>query len=145
MAEQVPAAPLQNQVQDVIDVALAPAVPAPGPVFAAPVAQVENRPPAAADNVAQNAPPEVTVPNVLIPSLFFSFLSTRVPFLSWFSKRCLLYFGRHSSFRLGAHGGSSFCYAQVCSHLCGSLAFCKVLCGLKACNNPVWKIVFCRR
>ena len=91
MAEQVPAAPLQNQVQDVIDVALAPAVPAPEPVFAAPVAQVENRPPAAADNVAQNAPPEVTVPNVLIPSLFFSWLSTRVPFLSWFSYRCLLY------------------------------------------------------
>ena len=60
MAEQVPAPPLPNQVQDVVNVAQVPAVPAPEPVL---VAQVEKRPPAAADNVAQNAPPEVTVPN----------------------------------------------------------------------------------
>ena len=63
MAEQVPAPPLPNQVQDVVNVGPAPAVPAPEPVLAAPVAQVENRPSAAVDNVAQNAPPEVTVPN----------------------------------------------------------------------------------
>ena len=49
-----------------VNVAPAPAVPAPEPVLAAPVAQVENWLPAAVENAA----PEVTIPNRLIPSLF---------------------------------------------------------------------------
>ena len=63
MAGKVLAAPVPKQVQDVVNAAPAPAIPAPEPVLAAPVAQVENRPPSAADNVAQNAAPEVTIPN----------------------------------------------------------------------------------
>ena len=70
MAKQMSAPPLPNQVQDVVNVAPAPTVPATEPVLAAPVPQVGNWPPTAADNVAQNAPPEVTIPNFLIPSLF---------------------------------------------------------------------------
>ena len=70
MAEQVPAPPAPNHLQDVVNVAPSPAVPAPEPVLAAPLAQVENRLPVAVDNVAQNAAPEVTTPNLLIPSLF---------------------------------------------------------------------------
>ena len=57
MAGQVLAAPVPKQVQAI------PAIPAPEQFLAAPVAQVENRPPSAADNVAQNAAPEVTIPN----------------------------------------------------------------------------------
>ena len=64
MAEQVPAPPAPNQVQDVVNVAPAPAVPALEPVLAAPVAQVENRLPAAVNNVAQNAAPDVTILNL---------------------------------------------------------------------------------
>ena len=55
MAEQVPAPPAPYQdvdVQDVVNVAPAPAVPAPEPVLAARLAQVENRLPFAVDNVA---------------------------------------------------------------------------------------------
>ena len=70
MDEQVPALPASNQLQDVVNVAPAPAVPAPQPVLAAPVALVENRLPLAVDNVAQNAAPEVTIPNLLFPGLF---------------------------------------------------------------------------
>ena len=70
MAEKVPAPPAPNQVQDVVNVASAPAALAPEPVFATPVAQIEIRLPAAVDNVAQNAAPEVIFPNLLIPSLF---------------------------------------------------------------------------
>ena len=72
MAEQVPAPPVPNQVPDVVNFAPAPAVPAPEPVLAGPVAQVEDQLPAVADNVAQNAAPEVT---------FLLGLSSRVPFL----------------------------------------------------------------
>ena len=78
MAEQVPSPPAPNQVQDVVNFAPAPAVPAPEPVLAGPVAQVEDQIPAVADNVAQNAAPEVTILLVLIsraPFLFHSFLS----------------------------------------------------------------------
>ena len=42
MSEQVPAPPAPNQLQDVVNVAPAPAVPALEPVLAAPVAQAEN-------------------------------------------------------------------------------------------------------
>ena len=63
MAEQVPAPPAPNQVVDVVNIAPAPAKPAPEPVLAVLVAQVENPLPAAANNVAQNAAPEVTTPN----------------------------------------------------------------------------------
>ena len=70
MAELVPASSAPNQVQDVVNVAPALAVSVPEPVLAAPVAQVENRLPAGVDNVAQNAAPEATIPNLLIPSLF---------------------------------------------------------------------------
>ena len=59
------APPAPNQVQDVN---IAPA----------PAAQVEDRLPAAADNVAQNAAPEVTILLGLssrVPFLFHSFLS----------------------------------------------------------------------
>ena len=66
MDEQVPAPPAPNHLQDVVNVAPSPAVPAPEPVLAAPVAQVENWLPAAVENAA----PEVTIPNRLIPSLF---------------------------------------------------------------------------
>ena len=63
MAEQaVPALPAPNQVLDVVNIAPAPAVPAPEPVLAIPVAWVENLLPAAAD-ATQNAAPEVTIPN----------------------------------------------------------------------------------
>ena len=60
MAEQVPAPPAPNQVQDVVNVA-----PAPKPVLAVPVALVENRLSAAVDDVAQNAAPDslVTIPS----------------------------------------------------------------------------------
>ena len=78
MAEQVPAPAAPNQVQDVVNIAPAPAVPAPEPVLAGPVAQVEDQLPAVADNVAQNAAPEVTILLALssrIPFLFYSFLS----------------------------------------------------------------------
>ena len=67
MAEQVLAPSAPNQVQDVVNVAPAPVVPAPEPVLAVPVAQVENQLPAAVDNVAQNAGPEV-----LFRILFFN-------------------------------------------------------------------------
>ena len=70
MAEQVPGPPAPNQVQDVVNVPPAPAVQPLEPVLAAPVAQVENQLPAAVDNIAQNAALEVTIPNLLIPSLF---------------------------------------------------------------------------
>ena len=65
MTEQVPAPPAPNQVLDVFNIAPAPApaAPAPEPVLAVPFAQVENPLPAAANNVAQNAAPEVTTPN----------------------------------------------------------------------------------
>lgn len=63
MAEQVPTPPAPNQVLDVVNIAPAPAVPASEPVLAVPVAQVQNRLSAAADNVVQNAAPEVTTPN----------------------------------------------------------------------------------
>lgn len=58
MAEHVPALPAPNQVLDIVNIA-----PAPKPVLAVPVAQVENPLPAAANNVVQNAAPEVTTPN----------------------------------------------------------------------------------
>ena len=64
MAEQVPAPLAPNEVQDVVNVAPAPAVPALEPVLAAPVAQVENRLSAAVNNVAQNVAPEVTIPSL---------------------------------------------------------------------------------
>ena len=67
MAEQVPGPPPPNQVQGVVNVPPAPAVQPLEPVLAAPV---ENRLPAAVDNIAQNAALEVTIPNLLIPSLF---------------------------------------------------------------------------
>ena len=70
IAEQVLAPTAPNQVQDVVNVAPAPAVPSPEPVLAAPVAQVENWLPAAVDNIVQNAAPEVTIPYLLISSLF---------------------------------------------------------------------------
>ena len=60
MAEQVPAPPAPNQVLDVVNITPAPAVPAPELV---PVAQVGNPLPAAANDVAQNAAPEVTTPS----------------------------------------------------------------------------------
>lgn len=63
MAEQVPAPPEPNQALDVVNVAPAPAVPAPEPVLAVQVAQVENPLPTAANNIAQNVGPEVTTPN----------------------------------------------------------------------------------
>ena len=78
MAERGPAPPAPNQVQDVVNFAPAPAVPAPEPVLAGPVAQVEDQLPAVADNVAQNAAPEVTILlglSSLAPFLFHSFLS----------------------------------------------------------------------
>lgn len=69
MAEQVPAPPAPNQVLDVANIAPAPPIPAPEPVLAVPVAQVENPLPAAANNVAQNAAPELITPNVLVACL----------------------------------------------------------------------------
>ena len=66
MAEQEPVPPAPNQVRDVVYVG-----PAPEPLLVAPVAQVENRLPAAVDNVAQNAAPEVTIRNLLIPGLYW--------------------------------------------------------------------------
>ncbi|PFX13343.1 hypothetical protein AWC38_SpisGene22577 [Stylophora pistillata] len=66
MAEQVPAPPAPNQVLDVVNIAPAPSVSAPEPVLAVPVVQVENPFPAAANNITQNAAPEITTPNVLV-------------------------------------------------------------------------------
>ena len=75
MAEQVPVPPAPNQVLDAVNIAPAPAVPAPvlpvpEPVLAAPVTEVENPLPAAANNIVQNAAPKGTIPNFLFPSLF---------------------------------------------------------------------------
>ena len=63
MAAQVPATPVPNQVEDVVNVTPAPAIPTLKPVIAAPIVQVENWPPAVINNVAQNAALEVTIPN----------------------------------------------------------------------------------
>ena len=60
MAEQVPAPPAPNQVLDVVNIVPTPAVPASELVL---VAQVESPLPAAANDVAQNAAPEVTTPS----------------------------------------------------------------------------------
>ena len=49
----MPAPPTPNQVQDVVNIAPAPAVPAPEAVLAVLVAHVEDRLPAAADNDTQ--------------------------------------------------------------------------------------------
>ena len=62
------APPAPGQVLDVFNIIPAPAAPAPvlpvqEPDPAVPVAQIENWLPAAANNVAQNAAPEVTTPN----------------------------------------------------------------------------------
>ena len=115
MAEQVPAPPAPNQVQEVVNFSPTPAVPAPEPILAGPVARVEDRLPAVADNVAQKAAPEVTILLGLssrVPFFFILFLAVFTliwssqlvsPLLSWRSR---------------------FCCARFCSRLCGSLALC---------------------
>ena len=61
MAEQVPAPPAPNQVLDVVNIAPAPAEPSSGACPRS--SSIENPLPAAANDVAQNAAPEVTTPS----------------------------------------------------------------------------------
>ena len=68
----MPAPPVSNQVLDVVNIA-------PAPVIAVAVAQVENLLPTAADDVAQNAAPDVTL-RILIPSQFSVGFKLTCPF-----------------------------------------------------------------
>ena len=63
---------MSNQVLDVVNIA-------PAPVIAVAVAQVENLLPTAADDVAQNAAPDVTL-RILIPSQFSVGFKLTCPF-----------------------------------------------------------------
>ena len=68
----MPAPPVSNQVLDVVNIA-------PAPVIAVAVAQVDNLLPTAADDVAQNAAPDVTL-RILIPSQFLVGFKLTCPF-----------------------------------------------------------------
>ena len=68
----MPAPPVSNQVLDVVNIA-------PAPVIAVAVAQVENLLPTAADDIAQNAAPDVTL-RILIPSQFSVGFKLTCPF-----------------------------------------------------------------
>ena len=76
MIEQVPAPMVSNQVLDAVNIA-------PAAMIAVAVAQVENLLPTAAEDIAQNAAPEVTL-QILIPSQFLVEFKLTCPFLNFF-------------------------------------------------------------